>query len=362
MKYPLYRSIIILVILFGLGWLLSACAVAQAVESEVEQLWQTSAHADAEARAFTNWNRGPDETDEDQPAVIPKACAKCHSTTGYHDYLGLDGSTAGEVDNAAPVGTTIECEVCHNDVTKDKHSSVMPSGAEITGLGKENVCLDCHQGRQSTVSVNEATAGLDEDEINEELSFLNIHNNAAGATQHGTEAQGGYEYEGRKYSGLYTHVTDFETCIACHNQHTLQVDARKCRACHVEAVDTANLRNIRVRRVDYDGDGDNSEGIADEIETIRERLLLAIRIYAARTEGLDNIVYEDRNPYFFDEDGEPYATWTPRLLRAAYNYQYAVKGVGGYAHNSQYTIQLLYDSLYDLGAGSPAMTRPRTTN
>jgi hypothetical protein len=353
MQYPLYRNIIILVILFGLGVLLSACAIAEAAEDQIKQAWQTSAHADIEAEAFAHWN-------EDDPAVIPETCARCHSTTGYHDYLGLDGATPGQVDQPVPVGETLECETCHNDITKDKHTSVMPSGIEITGLGKENVCIDCHQGRQSTVSVNEVTAGLDEDEVNEELSFLNIHNNAAGATQHGTEAKGGYEYEGQEYSGLYTHATGFETCIACHNQHTLKIDARQCNACHVEAVDIANFKNIRVSRVDYDGDGDNTEGVKNEIETMRERLLLAIRLYAVKTKGLDNIVYEDRNPYFFDEEGEPYSTWTPRLLRAAYNYQYVVKGIGGYAHNSKYTIQLLHDSLNDLGAKTSAMTRPRT--
>jgi hypothetical protein len=179
MQYPLYRNIIILGFLFGLGLLLSACGVVQAAEDEIEQAWQTSAHADIESGAFARWN-------DDDPAVVPEICAKCHSTSGYRDYLGVDGTTPGQVDELVSIGETIECEACHNNITKDKYTSVMPSGIEITDLGKENVCLDCHQGRQSTTSVNEATAGLDEDKANEELSFLNIHNNAAGPTQHGT--------------------------------------------------------------------------------------------------------------------------------------------------------------------------------
>jgi hypothetical protein len=339
-----------LLALFGLT--LAGCGIAQASDDEIEQAWQTSAHADIESRSFTRWN-------DDDPAVVPENCARCHSTTGYQDFLGVDGATPGQVDLPVPIGETIECEACHNDTTKDKHTAVMPSGIEITGLGQENVCMDCHQGRQSTISVNEATAGLDEDEVNEELSFLNIHNNAAGPTQHGTEAKGGYEYEGQTYSGLYTHADDFETCIECHDAHSLNVSAKQCNACHVEAVDITNIQNIRVRRVDYDGDGDNSEGISGEIETMRERLLLAIQLYAARTKDLDKIIYEDRNPYFFDENGDSYTTWTPRLLRAAYNYQYARKGQGDYAHNAPYTLQILYDSLNDLGVNTSAMTRPR---
>src|SRR5690606_33442221 len=66
-----------------------------------------------------------------------------------------------------------------------------------------------------------------------------------------------------------------------------------------------------------------------------------------------------RHPYFFadiDADGEPsegdegYASWTPRLLTAAYNYQVSVKDPGAYAHGAKYIVQLLYDSLADLNS------------
>ena len=60
------------------------------------------------------------------------------------------------------------------------------------GLGDESRCMQCHQGRHSTVSVN---AGIEEagltdspDEISEDLGFSNIHYYAAAATQYGTMA------------------------------------------------------------------------------------------------------------------------------------------------------------------------------
>ena len=173
-------------------------------------------------------------------------------------------------------------------------------------------------------------------------------------------AAGGYEYVGRNYAGLYTHAAEFRTCVDCHNPHTLAVDAAQCRACHVEATSPEGLRNIRVKRGDFDADGDAGEGIAGEIETMQERLLLAMRFYAARTRELDNLDYQDRPPYFINEEGEEYATWTPRLLRAAYNYHYTVTGLGAYAHNAPYILQLLHDSLDDLGANTSAMIRPAT--
>ena len=63
-------------------------------------------------------------------------------------------------------------------------------------------------------------------------------------------------------------------------------------------------------------------------------------------------------PYFFeDTDGNgeingeeaAYTAWTPRLLKAAYNYQYVQKDPGAFAHNAKYVIQFLYDSLTSLG-------------
>ena len=58
--------------------------------------WLLSAHADAEAEAFTHW-------DEDDPPEIPTSCARCHSMPGHLDFLGADGSEPGVVDQPAPL-------------------------------------------------------------------------------------------------------------------------------------------------------------------------------------------------------------------------------------------------------------------
>ena len=44
-----------------------------------------------------------------------------------------------------------------------------------------------------------------------------------------------------------------------------------------------------------------------------------------------------------------YASWTPRLLQSAYNYQYVQKDPGAFVHNPKYVMQFLYDSIKDLG-------------
>ncbi len=343
------QTVILCLILLFFGLVITACGVVQASDEEIEVRWQSSAHADKEAHSFTRWN-------DAEPAEISTNCAKCHSTPGYRDFLGVEpGTTAGQVDHPVPVGTTIECEACHNEAAAAKDSVLMPSGITISGLDKSANCMECHQGRASANSVTEAVAGQTPDVVNTELRLPNIHNNPAGPTQYGAEAKGGFEYDGRSYVGQYKHVVEFETCIVCHDPHTLQVQVEKCSACHLGVKTAEDLANIRTNNIDYDGDGNINEGMGGEIETLQKRLLLAMNVYAAKTEGVERIVFDGR---FKNEAGDNYTTWTPRLLQAAYNYQYNAKDHGNYAHNNKYIIQLLYDSLNDLGASNDGLIRP----
>lgn len=335
-KITLLASLLVVLVLVVAYWLgtmpqVVEEAIAQAVVSEVPFLerWQGSGHADTKAEPFNHWN-------EDTPAEVPVACAKCHSTPGYRDFLGVDGSPAGVVDKAAPIGTVIECIACHNDVTLTKTSVVMPSGLELTDLGDESRCMECHQGRESTVSVNAAIedAGVEDDAVSENLGFKNIHYYAAAATKYGTLAKGGYEYEGKSYDGNFAHVDQFDTCIECHDMHTLKVKVEQCSECHAGVKTVEDLKNVRMpgSLVDYDGDGNVKEGIYFEIEGLRNMLYQAIQAYATE-KAKAPIVYEATSyPYFFidtnkngkadpDEAQNPnkYVAWTPRLLKAAYN-------------------------------------------
>lgn len=93
-----------------------------------------------------------------------------------------------------------------------------------------------------------------------------------------------------------------------------------------------------------------------EIETLRARLLEAIEVYALRTRDVAPITYQAESPWFVDEEGKRYRSWTPRLARAAYNYIYTGEK-GGYSHNPVYLLQLLHDSLSDLGTNMAGMIR-----
>jgi hypothetical protein len=363
-----------------------------AVEVPYLALWEGSAHNAVDTEPFRHW-------DADDPAEVPTSCAKCHTTAGYQDFLGADGSEANKVDAAVPAKDAqgIQCVACHNPVTTFQMTSVAFPGFEtdeegnpipyvVEGLGDAARCMVCHQGRESKASVDAqiarfevedpdaVVAPIKDDQGNDvTFGFRNIHYFAAAATLYGTEVKGGYEYEGKIYDAKHMHVDNYDTCIGCHNPHTLKVKVDECASCHGDEVKAeGGLQNIRETQAsawDYDGDGDKEEGMFYEIQGLQEALMAEIQKYAKETTGA-GIVYDPAaHPYFFvddDGDGTPdqaegsavrYTTWTARLLKAAYNYQVSLKDPGAFAHGNKYIVQLLYDSIEDLGGDVSKFTR-----
>ncbi|MBI4771439.1 MAG: cytochrome c3 family protein [Chloroflexi bacterium] len=343
-----------------------------AVEIPFEVLWAGSGHADAAAEPFRHW-------DDTNPVEVPATCAKCHTPTGFVDFIGADGSEAGKVDKGQPPADQgITCVACHNDGATVLSAVTFPSGKVVEGLGPEARCMTCHQGRESKASVdkqiNETFKVTDMDAVvapikdangkDVRFGFRNIHHFAAGATLYGAQAQGVYEYDGKVYDPRFRHVEVADTCLGCHNQHSLEVRVEKCQECHTDVKTVEDLKTVRMNGSleDYNGNGDIKEGVFAELKGLQEILYSSIQAYAKEVAGV-GITYDPAAyPYFFadaDGDGKPdqkdganvrYATWTARLLKAAYNYQVSVKDPGAFAHNSKYIIELLYDSTEDLNA------------
>jgi hypothetical protein len=167
---------------------------------------------------------------------------------------------------------------------------------------------------------------------------------------------------------------DVMTCTQCHDAHSGRIDVvNTCSDCHTGVATIADIRDLRWFDGDFDGTGNLSIGTYYAIKNLQEMLYDAIQAHARDVVGTP-IGYYDGHPYFFidgDGDGEissdeavrpnAYNQFTPRLLRAAYNYQYAKKDTGSYAHNGQYIIQLLHDSLEDLGVDVSGMDRPEAS-
>lgn len=309
--------------------------------------WFRSGHADAASRSFRHW---------DEEGEINTACATCHSGEGFRDFHGLDGTEAGVVNGPINTGGVVDCGTCHNAGLANVTEIEFPSGLMHPVQGVEASCMTCHQGRTAGADVVKAVADFDLDTPNSALRFINPHYATAAATWLGGYGGSGYHYEGKDYSGRFFHAPPVASCNSCHEPHTLEVAFEPCLACH----QADGLQNIRISRQSYDGSGDTSKGIRADIQANSEMLLDMIKAYAAEVAEVPFIYDGKRYPYFFaDANGDgaidqsadgsvSYTSWTPRSLRAAYNWKLVTADPGNYAHNPHYMLELLYDSIEDL--------------
>jgi hypothetical protein len=328
----------------------------------------------------------------DGEGEVAAACAKCHSATGLPEYIhngGTEVVTKSGVQITGVVGQPpangFMCSTCHDEANWPNRYAVVsvpfPSGVSLTFSTEKdadgnlkpvdaNLCIECHQGRESTVTVNNYLAGKPLDTADPKISFKNVHYFAAGATLFGDAAKGAYEYDNQKYVGQNT-IHPLNKCTDCHDVHQLTVKVEACKGCHTNVTSVDDLGKIRATTdtTDWNGNGDVTEGIFAEVDSFRQALYAAIQAYAEK--GGTPIMYDAATyPYFFvdaNKDGKPdtndqgaigYNAWTPRLLKAAYNYQYSIKDPGAFAHNPQYVLQFLYDSTKDLGGNVSKFKRP----
>ncbi len=370
------RSFIIVLVLIAAllaGWMFYTSQQAVQAEpiQEVTTKYWNSGHADAESEAFTHWN-------EDDPAEIPTYCARCHSSSGFRDFVGADGSEAGNVDVAGLINDPINCTACHNNEAQALDSVTFPSGIEMTGTGENSVCMSCHGAMSAGTSVDAATEGKDADAPIADSSLMSAHYFHAAAVHEGADAGVGYQYEGKTYVGTFEHADTVNSCTECHDPHSLHTqdvpnsDASLCSTCHSDVSGWADYRKVNMSKVDYDGDG-TIEPVYDEIEGVKAVLQEALNQYSQAVTDTGFGFNTDAYPYAFidtnkdgtiDESegvfGNKYSTFTPRMLKAAFNYMFVQKEPAAYLHNAKYVLQLMYDSIEDLSALSGVTTQGLT--
>jgi hypothetical protein len=342
----------------------TAAPTEPALNVPFKDVFLASGHANATDEPFTHWN---------EDGAVPATCAKCHTSQGYQEFVST-GKVAADI--KAPAGA-FNCDTCHNPAAMAMTSVTFPSGKVVeTSEEGEARCMTCHQGRESKVSVdkqiNDTFKVTDVDAVVAPMTdssgktvnfgFRNVHYFAAGATLYGSQAQMGYEYDGKSYDPKFRHVPEFDTCIACHDQHATQVRVDQCAECHQGVKTVDDLKNNRENGslVDFNGNGDTKEGIYYELKGMQDILYSSIQAYAKEVGGTAVVYDPETYPYWLadaDGDGKPdqkdgaavaYPSWTARMLKAAYNYQVSAKDPGAFAHNAKYIMELLYDSIDDL--------------
>ncbi len=316
------------------------------------------------------------------PALIhggwSTSCQRCHTSTGASNYL-TDPETYDPANNDFSHFATgeqdgkqdelIYCWACHSDVSTgaliDPGEIPFANGSVQSFDDGSNVCMACHQGRESGLSVEENIAAGD-------FGFINRHYLAAAAILFGKETDAGFEYRDKSaYEGQVTfsgHAGGdvLSTCVQCHargqEDHSFKPELGDCDGCHsgIASFDELGLPFGRPN-VDYDGNG-AGESFQAEIDGMNARVFPALQTYAS-SQGKPIIYSPGSYPYFFNdtngngvvdpgEDIFPnrYQDFDATSLPAAYNYHSAQDPCGD-IHNYKYVIQTLYDTLDDLDDG-----------
>ena len=177
------------------------------------------------------------------------------------------------------------CTNCHADMLTYARYAVgsvtFASGVTLTsGDNDTNLCMTCHQGRESTASVNKAIEGGAPDAPNPKLAFVHVHYFPAGAVLYGTVARVGYEYAGKTYAGRFEHVPGVNTCTACHEPHQGKIRAEKCASCH---------------------QGGRPEAAARAIAGQKRDLYAAIQRYARAVGGAAIAFSPEAHPYWYTD-------------------------------------------------------------
>jgi hypothetical protein len=319
-------------------------------------------HFNGSSEAARHW-------DEDEE--VSASCSRCHGGSDGYRFFTTYGVSLAVQETA----NGLDCATCHTGFGDafgiiNLTSTAFPhKSLELEGL--DNICGNCHAGRVSGQDIDDrialAAAG------GRALGFMNVHYLPAAGTTYGSEVGLGYEYPGRHYAGRGTHQGGMR-CVTCHDpvasNHTFKIDdvwQSRCDVCHGDEEGPHEIRMVHLD--DYDGDGDDTEALSDEIQGLSELLLENLH----EASGQPALCYEGHSyPYFFtDTDlsgslcepdeanyGNRFNDWTPIILQAAHNYQYSQKEPGAWAHNFDYMAQLLFDSIADLGGVTEPLVRP----
>lgn len=193
----------------------------------------------------------------------------------------------------------------------------------------------------------------------------------------GSEGTAGQPGAGRAYAGPLEHAGG-NACRSCHGPDLegeldpespdWGIEVERCAPCHQGLSNPEAIRGAG--RPDHDGDGDLVEPISAELDGLLAELLVAIR-GNAEAAGQPICYHPARYPHWMKDNNDDgrcddseasasnaYQVWSAPLLRASCNYQVVARDPGAWAHNFDYSAQLVIDAIEALGSDTDRYARP----
>lgn len=357
------------------------------------RVYAQSAHGDINGPGWTHYRwKGTDRA----------ACQKCHTTSGliariegdpttqkFNDQLGVVNFSATDMTKQ-----TLYCNGCHTDYNYDVRSVgavtnkftngdiVAPETSRLHSItfpdvGKSNLCLMCHTGREDGQTIKLANAIVGAPAVNfTNRSFYNSHYLTAGTSVFGprltttttagaNQLAGGYTYPGRDYANRSSFAHDKigtpaepgtgngGPCVGCHMtpaNHKFvgwtkdaagkftAITSTVCAQCHAEP------HALTV----------------DDMNTEKEHFKETLEVFAAQL-AAKGFHFFPSHPYFFNAPGGQGGSKVNWLstgdvdttgnttgkhnMGAAFNFNFLEHDPGAYAHNRYYTKRLIWDSI-----------------
>lgn len=362
--------------------------------------------------AYANSSPNPSTTTD--PAVIAKAtpiCVRCHTTTGYINFVNSNFmSLLPFSNNTDKTKEVTGCDACHSDysfkrrsvprvtiyynfsgVTKVSagnpggHAKIQNNAVLFPDLATSNLCIPCHAGRGvgSQIKLLDGM-GVDFSKLNNPSS----HDFTGAAI---LTSKIGYEFAGKEYSTGVGASTGHDTaglgsgkgpCITCHMNKTTASDSHTFKPVVHGArfpLYTSNRTWAQVYSVGIDSPAaltistltslscntsgchaglgataltDDKEGYISALATLNKWIRLVRNVPVAPQDPLgayNPVTKKYPNPARSTTDWTFLGAVTgPDLMGAAFNLSTMNNEPGAYVHNPLYAKRLVYDSIYFL--------------
>jgi hypothetical protein len=301
--------------------------------------WAESGHGDTTAQPWMHYD-----------FKARADCNRCHTTTGYVKYVTTGDKAAWATANSSDkTKEVLRCDGCHTDYSWNRRA-LGAVRADYTNVPSffypdsrtSNICLNCHIGRESGDSIKNLPATTNFTNT----GFINSHYLTAGGTLFG---QTGYEYAERNYVNDAGFLHDQIGITGVNGTGTTR---GPCVGCHL-----TSPASHRFLPVEEDANGvitavtstlcANCHGglSAAGLEAEKEALAAALEALKAQL-AVQGYNYTTNYPYFANRNWEKFGAGTGKdTMGAAFNYNLLSHDPGAFAHNSNYTKRLIYDSI-----------------